>query len=119
MDLTNTEAQVFVGGQIKLQNSSTVFCGEIQEISITSVSGEDLLRVRLAWKALGQGRPINPRRWIYVHSGLVLTLPLTNIHTTGIGKGRLCLRNTVSNELAFLYPRSAPSLDPSDIVGVR
>jgi hypothetical protein len=119
MELTNTNAQVFVGGQIKAQNPNVVFCGEIKEISVTGTGANALLRVRLNWKALGQGPAQNPRRWVNDTTELNFEVALVNFHISNIGRGRLALRSNPVNELVFLYPPSAPSLDSSDVVGLR
>lgn len=119
MKLTNTTAQVFTGGQIKAQNSDVVFCGEIREISVTGDGEQALLKVRLNWKALGQGPAQSPRRWVNETSGLDFEVSLAQFHVSNIGKGRLALRSTATNELVFLYPPSEPSLSPSDVVGLR
>lgn len=119
MELTNTTAQVFAGGQIKAQNQNMVFCGEIREISVVGTGNDALLRVRLNWKALGQGPAQNPRRWVNEVTGLDFEVSLVHFHVSTIGKGRLALRSTATNELVFLYPPSEPSLDPSDVVGLR
>lgn len=117
--LTNTDVQVFVGGQIKAQNQNTVFCGEVREISVVGSDDAALLKVRLSWKARGEGPAQNPRRWVNDPTKLDFEVALANFHVSSIGKGRLALRSTAANELAFLYPASAPSLNPSDVVGLR
>jgi hypothetical protein len=119
MELTDRTAQTFVGGQIKAQNQNVVFCGEIREIAVVGNGNEALLRVRLNWKALGQGPVRNPRRWVNEPRELDFEVPLVVFHITRIGKGRLALRNTGANELVFLYPASAPTLDRNDVAGLR
>lgn len=119
MELTNTAVQVFVGGQIKAQNEDTVFCGEIREIAVVGNGNEAVLQVQLNWKASGQGPAQNPHRWVNQPTGLDFEVALVNFHISSIGKERLALRSTATNELAFLYPASAPSLNRNDVVGLR
>jgi hypothetical protein len=119
MELTDTAAQVFAGGQIKMQNQDMVFCGEIREISVVGTGNDALLRVRLNWKARGQGPAQNPRRWVNEPGGLNFEVSLALFHVFDLGKGRRGLRNVETNELVFLYPQSAPSLNPNDVVGLR
>ncbi|QQG50833.1 MAG: hypothetical protein HZB75_04915 [Candidatus Saccharibacteria bacterium] len=119
MKLTNADVQVFAGGQIKVQNQKVIFCGEIREISVVGDGNKTLLRVRLSWRARGQGPARNPRRWVNETTGLDFEISLTQFYITNIGKGRRCLRNVATNQLTFLYPPSAPSLNPSDVVGLR
>lgn len=119
MELTHAAAQDFVGGQIKAQNQNLVFCGEIREIAVVGTGRDAKLRVRLGWKALGQGPARNPRRWVNETRELDFEVALVNFHVTRMTRGRLVLRSTAANELVFLYPASAPTLDPSDVVGLR
>lgn len=119
MELLHAAAQTFVGGQIKAQNQNVVFCGEIREIAVVGSGRDAKLQVRLSWKALGQGPARNPRRWVNEPRELDFEVALAHFHVTRMTKGRLVLRSTVANELVFLYPASAPTLNPSDVVGLR
>lgn len=119
MRLTHVTAQTFVGGQIKAQNPNAVFCGEIREISVVGYGNSAMLRVRLNWKALGQGPAQNPQRWVNEPRELDFEVALVNFHVTRMSKGRLVLRSAEADELVFLYPESAPTLDSSDVVGLR
>ena len=119
MELTNRIVQTLVGGQIKAQNLSSVFCGEIREITVVGSGNEAVLRVRLNWKAAGQGSAQRPTRWVNQATELDFDVALANFHVTKLSKGRYILRSAVANELVFLYPASAPTLNPSDVVGLR
>ena len=117
MEITTELLSRFVGGQLEIQNQKEgyPYRGEVESVEVDV--DEDLIKVRFAWLANGEGYPPIPTRWVK-DDRLDYSVSLMLSSASDNSNGRLTVNVYGVGEFLVFFPPDGSKLDPARVEGL-